>query len=43
MTKQIVDNLQKSLEGIIVYRFNRRPREKLNFLTPNEVFFKHFA
>ena len=24
-------------------KINRRPREKLNFLTPNEVFFKHFA
>ena len=24
-------------------KINRRPREKLNFLTPNEVFFKHYA
>ena len=23
-------------------KINRRPREKLNFLTPNEVFFKHY-
>ena len=24
-------------------KINRRPREKLKFLTPNEVFFKHYA
>ena len=24
-------------------KINRRPREKLSFLTPNEVFFKHYA
>ncbi|MBQ8098977.1 MAG: IS30 family transposase [Bacteroidaceae bacterium] len=24
-------------------KINRRPREKLNFLTPNEVFFKHYV
>ena len=24
-------------------KINRRPREKLNFLTPNEAFFKHYA
>jgi hypothetical protein len=25
-----------------LFEINRRPREKLNFLTPNEVFFKHY-
>lgn len=28
--------------AMIQAKINRRPREKLNFLTPNEVFFKHY-
>lgn len=29
--------------AMIQAKINRRPREKLNFLTPNETFFKHYG
>ena len=29
--------------AMIQNKINKRPREKLNFMTPNEVFFKHYT
>ena len=37
--KRLTDRKIASIQA----KINRRPREKLNFLTPNEVFFKHYA
>jgi IS30 family transposase len=35
-------NITDKRIAMIQEKINRRPREKLNFLTPNEVFFKHY-
>ena len=38
-----ISNVTDRRIAAIQAKINRRPREKLNFLTPNEVFFKHYA